>query len=236
MSRRLLTIAASVALLSAACVRLNADHCGNQAGDATCSSRAAQTPFCDICVAENDGCVAQAPPIGCGLGDAGADVATATSPTTTRGVTSDTSSTRSGSGDDPSTSTGVDTTDTVDPPDPCGNGQLDPGEECDGDDLDAQSCATLDLGGGDLSCQDSCFFDTSACTNMPVCGNDVREPGEICDTSEVFDCEDADADRYIGGDVVCTGCTFDYGDCLACLGLQRDLQPGERHLLPGNLV
>ena len=47
----------------------------------------------------------------------------------------------------------------------CGNGTLDPGEACDGADLNGQTCEGLGFGGGTLACNGSCTgFDTSGCT------------------------------------------------------------------------
>jgi len=45
----------------------------------------------------------------------------------------------------------------------CGDGFIGAGEECDGDNLDDQSCMSLGLGGGKLNCGDTCEFDTSKC-------------------------------------------------------------------------
>ena len=48
----------------------------------------------------------------------------------------------------------------------CGNGQLDAGEVCDGDDLDGKACTDLgdDYVGGDLGCAPTCAaFDASGC-------------------------------------------------------------------------
>ncbi|MCH9683574.1 MAG: hypothetical protein K0V04_19200 [Deltaproteobacteria bacterium] len=45
---------------------------------------------------------------------------------------------------------------------PCGNGVIDPGEQCDGDDLQGFDCESLGLS-GDLSCGRNCTFDTSSC-------------------------------------------------------------------------
>lgn len=54
----------------------------------------------------------------------------------------------------------------------CGNGLVEPGEQCDGVNLDGKGCTDLGLGyiGGTLSCYapgsaDECRFDTSACTS-----------------------------------------------------------------------
>lgn len=52
---------------------------------------------------------------------------------------------------------------TGDPVPACGNGRVDPGEECDDEDLPLTTCDDLGLGVGTLSCAMSCSFDTSAC-------------------------------------------------------------------------
>lgn len=46
----------------------------------------------------------------------------------------------------------------------CGNGVVDVGEMCDGNDLDGQTCAQMGLPAGTLTCSASCqSFDTSGC-------------------------------------------------------------------------
>ncbi len=45
----------------------------------------------------------------------------------------------------------------------CGNDHKEVGEQCDGSDLGGQDCAIRGFGGGSLSCNASCFFDTTAC-------------------------------------------------------------------------
>jgi hypothetical protein len=46
----------------------------------------------------------------------------------------------------------------------CGNGQLDPGEQCEAGDVGGLSCAGLGFSGGELSCHpDWCYLDTSKC-------------------------------------------------------------------------
>lgn len=47
----------------------------------------------------------------------------------------------------------------------CGDGFIDPGEECEGSDLNGQTCVTKGFASGALSCTSSCAFDTSACTS-----------------------------------------------------------------------
>ncbi len=46
----------------------------------------------------------------------------------------------------------------------CGNGDLDAGEDCDGDLMASQTCVTQGYTGGTLTCSASCTFVTSACT------------------------------------------------------------------------
>ena len=46
----------------------------------------------------------------------------------------------------------------------CGNGVLDGFEECDGTNLRGETCSSLGLESGSLSCSSSCTFDTSGCT------------------------------------------------------------------------
>ena len=64
----------------------------------------------------------------------------------------------------------------------CGNGSLDPGEQCDGALLGGQDCTTIGLGyeGGTLSCAVTCLFNTSLC-ELPTCGNGSLATGEQCD-------------------------------------------------------
>jgi hypothetical protein len=46
----------------------------------------------------------------------------------------------------------------------CGNGVVDPGEDCDGADLDGADCTDVGFTGGTLACSPSCTFDVDGCT------------------------------------------------------------------------
>jgi len=65
--------------------------------------------------------------------------------------------------------------------DPCGDGFIDPGEQCDGADLDGQSCESLGhyIVTGQLACSATCQFDTTACGHR--CGDGLLDVQEDCD-------------------------------------------------------
>jgi len=48
--------------------------------------------------------------------------------------------------------------------DGCGNGVIEPGEQCEGGNLDGFNCESLGFGPGVLTCDANCFFDTSNCS------------------------------------------------------------------------
>lgn len=117
--------------------------------------------------------------------------------------------------DDPDTN--ADTADTFTAsdtsPDPvCGNGDAEPGEQCDGDDFD-ESCSSLGHDDGELACNADCTVDESACTD---CGNGTLERGEMCDGSVADQtCEDL---GWFGGTLVCADdCQgIDESSCTNC--------------------
>ena len=48
----------------------------------------------------------------------------------------------------------------------CGDAIIQTGEECDGPNLNGQTCGSQGFSTGSLSCTASCFLNTSACTNV----------------------------------------------------------------------
>lgn len=63
----------------------------------------------------------------------------------------------------------------------CGDGLVSAGEECDGADLDGNTCASLGFASGKLACR-QCHLDTGGCS---FCGNDAINPGEECDGADL---------------------------------------------------
>jgi hypothetical protein len=83
----------------------------------------------------------------------------------------------------------------------CGNGVIDAGESCDGDELAGATCPSLGFAGGELSCSGSCTFSTYQCN---ACGNGVLDDDEECDGLD-FGGADCSAFAVDGeGEPVCT--------------------------------
>lgn len=94
----------------------------------------------------------------------------------------------------------------------CGNGSVDMGEDCDGDDLGGATCETMGFAGGALACDGTCTYDTAACTS---CGNDVIDGAEECDGIDLGGNGCADLGMgFTGGSLTCDGaCTYDSASC-----------------------
>ena len=123
----------------------------------------------------------------------------------------------------------------------CGNGEIEPGEQCDGETFSevyydgappgASSCATyspLSYVAGALGCSNTCKIDTSSCVK-PACGNGIIEIGEDCDGEvfgEVDTCVEHDP-AWESGDLKCSAsCRFDWTSCVPKCGNGR-LDEGE---------
>jgi len=70
--------------------------------------------------------------------------------------------------------------------DPCGNGVVDPGEDCDGTLDVAQTCRARGFDSGSLSCGADCRFETSACSGTESCFD-----GRDNDGDGLVDCADS---------------------------------------------
>ncbi|MCB9358623.1 carboxypeptidase regulatory-like domain-containing protein [Candidatus Woesearchaeota archaeon] len=116
----------------------------------------------------------------------------------------------------------------------CGNGDIEPGETCDGTDFGrVRGCG--DLPGfvdGTLTCDNSiCHFDTSLCIpEDSICGNGVVEPGEQCE-GEVDPQMGCTTIGFSGGTLTCgNDCQYDTSSCQGSQGVCGDglLNVGEQ--------
>ncbi|MFH2008297.1 MAG: hypothetical protein ABI333_17060 [bacterium] len=98
----------------------------------------------------------------------------------------------------------------------CGNGILEPGEQCDGTDFADQTCRTATgHQQGELRCTPDCRRDVTLCH---TCGNGVAERAEECDSPDLRGntCATLDPDLP-DGELRCQhGCAFDTTSCHRC--------------------
>jgi cysteine-rich repeat protein len=97
----------------------------------------------------------------------------------------------------------------------CGNGRIEGTEECEGMDLDGETCITQGYLGGTLVCATDCTFDKSACTD-DLCGNGMVDVGEDCDGANLGG-GSCTSEGFVGGELRCTStCTYDTSVCSNC--------------------
>ena len=96
----------------------------------------------------------------------------------------------------------------------------DAGEECDGSNLNNQSCTSRGYYGGTLGCTGQCKFDIASCVTTPpapttICGDGKIDAGEECDSSNLNG-QSCLSKGYAGGDLGCYGsCRFNVSSCKA---------------------
>jgi hypothetical protein len=96
--------------------------------------------------------------------------------------------------------------------DNCGNGVVDPGEVCDGNNFDGYTCQDWGYAGGTLMCLPDCSdIDVSNCSN-DTCGNGLVDGGEDCDGNNLNG-ETCVTLGYDGGTLSCSNCTFNTNNC-----------------------
>lgn len=77
------------------------------------------------------------------------------------------------------------------PAGPCGNSQLNLGEDCDGPELGALSCGVFGFDSGELSCAADCTADTSGCSGTELCADGYDNDGDGS-----ADCADSDCSEF----------------------------------------
>ncbi|HUS31569.1 MAG TPA: hypothetical protein VMZ53_23850 [Kofleriaceae bacterium] len=97
-------------------------------------------------------------------------------------------------------------------PKTCGDGKVDPGEQCDGLDLGSLDCVDFGYYGPEgLTCSSTCFPETSTCSGG-ICGDGEVDPQEACDLAMPADhCGDFGFD--VGRITCATTCTNDVSGC-----------------------
>lgn len=107
----------------------------------------------------------------------------------------------------------------------CGNAKIDPGEQCDGTNLNNSDCKKFTnnaLATGTLKCNANCTFNGIGCSiPMSMCGNGIKEPGEQCDKLDLggADCKLATGIPNEVGTLGCkANCTFDTAACTTGTG------------------
>jgi hypothetical protein len=106
----------------------------------------------------------------------------------------------------------------------CGDGQREPSEVCDGDDLNGLDCTAFGYyPGPGLVCTDSCTFNHDGCVANGKCGDGTVNGPELCDGAPpAGTCVDYGFDV---GHLGCSkGCTVDVSAC-GYLGWRRELLP-----------
>jgi hypothetical protein len=218
------TLAALLAAFAAGCSVTNESHCGNQSGDVSCAARDPERPFCSLCEASNDGCVAEpvtveachresdsGPPATVTDGSTTATASTSTTPTTSTGPTT-------GTTEQPDTSTGTTTT-TATSTSSSTTDETTTTTTLETTTTDSSS-TTLDTSTTEVGTS----ADTTDSTTMvgPVCGNNVAEAGELCDGTDLKGkgCVDYPA-LYGGGDLACSAnCkAYDFAGCCKLTGV-----------------
>ncbi len=146
------------------------------------------------------GCVGQAPPLPEPMGLPGAE------------------SSGTGWADSINTASGPesDIADSTGPSSQCGNEEVEPGEQCDGSNLNAQTCMSLGFDGGQLTCTDGCQLAESEC--FYICGDGEVDPGEDCDGADL-NAQTCASLGYSGRGLSCSDCRLDASECWPTPGM-----------------
>jgi hypothetical protein len=114
---------------------------------------------------------------------------------------------------DTSTDDADTSTDGSEQPDTCGNGLIDPGEECDGAALDGATCVSEGFDSGTLACSVNCNFDISECEISDLCGNGAIDGNEECDGANLGGAS-CQSEGFAFGELTCwANCSVNPNGC-----------------------
>lgn len=194
-----------------ACSVANTDHCGNREGDATCSQQGDATPYCSICVADNNGCVAAVPEDRCLATTAAATSTSPGSSTTAPGTTTSPTT-------EPATTGLTDTSSTTLPDPTTGDPSTTSG------DTSTSTTSDIDTLG---STSTTSTTDTGGTTEMgPLCGNNMIDGDEVCDgtNNNGETCKSVVPDKWGGGMLQCNANCQSFNDTKCCIGVGQKCQ------------
>jgi len=97
----------------------------------------------------------------------------------------------------------------------CGNGVREGDEDCDGADLDGQTCkSAIGFSSGTLGCTSQCRWDPNDCS---TCGNAIIEAGEACDEFVASEHTCKTEVGHESGKLFCSpSCAIDTTQCFTC--------------------
>lgn len=215
--------------LAPACSVVNADHCANLDGDATCRQRDPDRPYCSQCVGDNNGCFADIPDDSC-------HAVTVAQPASSSSSSSSSAPTSTGSTTttvDPTTSTSDDTTSSS-----SSSSTTDPSTSSSSDTTDATTSTTGDTTTTTDPSSTGTSDDTGSTTSSstgdgPVCGDNTIEGDEVCDGAKLDGqtCTKILPSKWGGGTLKCTNTCKSFDDTDCCIGVGQAcnylLQPDE---------
>jgi cysteine-rich repeat protein len=94
----------------------------------------------------------------------------------------------------------------------CGDAEINAGEQCDGANLNGQSCESFGFDGGTLSCNTACQFVEDQCT-AGACGDGTIDNGEECDGNNLGGASCISVGLEDGALGCSNICTFDTSGC-----------------------
>lgn len=211
-------------------------HCGYNGGDAACAARDPNTPFCDLCLQDNDGCVASEPiDAACVLiGDSGSvdtlPPSTLPPPSDTTNVSDPTTMGPGSLSAETTDPTVVDPTTTTSPPQTVTSAPEDTTEVSTSSSESTSSTSTTSEdttsgpGSTSTTSDDTSSSESTSTTSdettgppPPMCGNDVIEGSEVCDGSDLGGKKCTDFPGKGGGTLACNPMCSMFDQAACCL-------------------